>query len=99
MSKYIERKAAIKRIEEIPAYFDSGDIKYGVELALQEIKDVPTADVEEVVRCKDCKHFLDWQSKSHQGICMCKGKETVYGSEFHPFESDFCNYAERKDEE
>lgn len=59
----------------------------------------PTAVVVEVVRCKDCKHFLNWQSKSHQGICMCEEKETVYGSEFHPFESDFCSYGERKDEE
>lgn len=54
---------------------------------------------DEIVHCKDCKYFLDRQSKNHQGICMCEGKETVYGSEFHPFESDFCNYAERKDEE
>ena len=99
MSEYIDIKAAIKRIEEIPAHFDSGDIKYGIEIAIQAIKDTPSADVKRVVRCKDCKYFLDKQRKNHQGICMCGEKDTSYAADFYPYADDFCSYGERKDEE
>lgn len=92
MSEYIERKATIKRIEEIPAHFDSSDIKYGIELALQEIKDVPTADVVEVVRCKNCKHFRFLDSLNMYGKCSQAHIRIVkpYG---------FCSYGERKNKE
>ena len=94
MSEYIERKAAIKRIEEIPAHFDSSDIKYGIELALQEIKDAPTADVVEVVRCKDCKYAE--KDKVVLGVpdytCL-KTSITCLSAD------DFCSYGEREDKE
>ena len=50
MSEYIKRKAAINKVNEIPAHFNSGDIRYGIEIAIQAIKDTPTADVVEVMR-------------------------------------------------
>ena len=56
------------------------------------------ADVTEVVRCKDCRYFLDKQRKNHQGICMCGEKDTSYSSDFYPYADDFCSYGERKDE-
>lgn len=52
MSEYIERKAVINKVSEIPAHFDSGDIRYGIEIAIQAIKDTPSADVVEVVRLR-----------------------------------------------
>lgn len=68
--------------------------------SLREVlEDTPTADVAEVVHCKDCKHFLDKQRKNHQGICMCGEKDTSYASDFYPYADDFCSYGERKDEE
>ncbi len=60
---------------------------------------IPTVDVAEIVRCKDCKYFLDKQRKNHQGICMCGEKDTSYAAEFYPYADDFCSYGERKDEE
>lgn len=92
MSEYIERKAAIKRIEEIPAHFDSSDIKYGIELALQEIKDAPTADVVEVVRCKNCKHFRFSDFSDMYGECSQAHIKIVKPD-------GFCCYGKRKDEE
>lgn len=92
MSGYIERKVAIKRIEEIPAHFDSSDIKYGIELALQEIKDAPPADVVEVVRCKNCKHFRFSDFSDMYGECSQAHIRLV-----SPY--SFCSYGERKDEE
>lgn len=89
MSEYIELKAVINKINEIPSHFDSGDIKYGIEIAIQAIKDTLAADVVEVVRCKDCKYlmFSDMYgecSQAHMGIVR---------------PDDFCSYGERKDNE
>jgi hypothetical protein len=67
---------------------------------MQELKNdcrhcIPTADVVEVVRCKDCKHYKpqtgaqNWNSKVKY-CCRCtvvKVKET-----------DFCSFGERKHE-
>lgn len=52
------------------------------------IEDTPTADVVEVVRCKDCKHFgKDMGYGKHD----CKKYEMPYC-----LENDFCSYGERK---
>lgn len=58
-----------------------------------------TADVVEVVRCKDCIYWKDKNSKGTQGICLCGEKDMNYGGEFYPFANDFCSYGERKDGE
>ncbi|MBO5019055.1 MAG: hypothetical protein J6D52_00165 [Clostridia bacterium] len=38
MSEYIEREKLLEELEKIPAYFDSGDTRYGVEIAIDQIK-------------------------------------------------------------
>lgn len=96
MSEYIECEATIKRIEEIPAHFNSSDIRYGIELAIQAIKAPPTADVVEVVRCKDCAHI----KQSISPLCPetnCFICDNPYGLKANVNENDFCSYGERKD--
>lgn len=90
MSEYIERKAVINKVNEIPAHFDNGDIRYGIELAIQTIKDTPTADVVEIVRCKDCRHYV-------AEYCTRDIKSRT--NMFYMRADDFCSYGERKDEE
>ena len=90
MSEYIERKAVINKVNEIPAHFDNGDIRYGIELAIQTIKDTPTADVVEVVRCKDCRHYV-------AEYCTRDIKSRT--NMFYMRADDFCSYGERKDKE
>ena len=51
-------------------------------------KDAPTADVEEVVRCKDCKHMR----KTMSG-CYCL---PVFGLKRITDSDAFCSYGERK---
>ena len=54
--------------------------------SLREVlEDTPTADVVEVVRCKDCKY--------HHDNLMCDEYSTIMK------DSDFCSYGQRKDEE
>ncbi len=89
MGEYIERKAVIEHIKEIPAYFNSSDINYGIELAIQTIKDESTTDVVKVVRCKDCKYYV-----AQYCTRDIKGRTNM----FYMCADNFCSYGERKDE-
>ena len=79
---YIKREDAIN-------VFDWGmpdaDVKCGI--AIQNIKDIPSSDVVEVVRCKDCKYHAEFSSK-----CNKLNLTPMWPN-------DYCSYGERKDEE
>ena len=65
----------------------AGQDKMFVKVVEQVVEDTPTADVVEVVRCKDCKYlmFSDLYgecSRAHLGIVR---------------PDDFCCYGERKE--
>lgn len=56
------------------------------------IEDAPTADVVEVVRCRDCtwwKSIFSWNGKEHK-VCVRDSSEPPRE------QNDFCSYAERK---
>lgn len=63
-----------------------------------EIEDASDADVVEVVRCKDCKHYKP--GKHFDDIPFCyrlKGKDgKPVGYNFSP--DDFCSRGERRDD-
>lgn len=42
--------------------------KKGVLMAISKLKEAPTADVVEVVRCKDCKHY-ELMKANNQYFC------------------------------
>ena len=55
----------------------------------QAIKDAPTVDAVEVVRCKSCR-----QSEKWGGQLFCRR----WGADWHAVnENAFCSYGERKD--
>lgn len=56
-------------------------------LQVMSIADVPTADVEEGVRCKDCKHWIYWADSK---TCSCKIHH------IRTMKDDFCSYGERR---
>ena len=80
--EYISREAALK------ALFAPG-MCYA-PMQLQIIKDLPAADVAEVVRCKDCKH------RTESGNC---GHPRHHGILPSAYPYDFCNYGERRDDD
>ena len=53
-----------------------------------QIDDIPTADVVEVVRCKDCKWRYSTSDCTHWLPCM----DIIYNNDF------YCGYGERADE-
>ena len=101
MSRYIDADKLKARLDIVSVdaitLYEMG-INAGLHRAEAEIEMLPTADVVEVVRCKDCKYWDARDSKGIQGICLCGEKDFYYGSEFYPFAEDFCSYAERREE-
>jgi hypothetical protein len=101
MSRYIK----IEDLQKFPIRKDhydkvNGSIKYvfGVEDVLEYAEYLPTYDVVEVVRCKDCKHNVaNWQHDEldiedyTDIVCdyfMTDGMEA----------NDYCSHGERRDD-
>lgn len=61
------------------------------------LREAPTVDAVEVVRCRECKHWKPSGSKAGNSF---SGMEYIGGCEFTNYyrsESDFCSYGERKE--
>ena len=82
MNRYIDadNMKSIKNIQS--ANFNS------IESIREWIDSQPTADVVEVVRCKDCKHFRDRKLKLLDDIYECKLTGLVTELD------NFCKYGE-----
>jgi hypothetical protein len=90
MAEYINRESAISLIKQYGhdaidgGRYSLDTVDDCIELA-NRIKALPTADVEPVVRCKDCKY--------RDGT---PGQPNILCAQMH--EDDFCSYGERKEE-
>lgn len=96
MSRYIDADAlgigkADRKAFEIPQYAD------GWNSAIEVIANAPTADVVEVVRCRDCKHFVDEDETDMLGLCTCKRIAIAYNGELYPERDFYCAYGERSE--
>lgn len=95
MARYIDADAAIEYLE---IHKELGKKNHSILCAdedsiikfLQE--KCPTADVVEVVRCKDCKY---WVSPMKDDAHYCNKKSGLVGI---VAEEDFCSYGERKEQ-
>ena len=96
MARYIDAEQAIHLIENDAL----SQIYYSKSDAIDCINATPTADVVEVVRCNDCKH---WRKKAFDpivehniGECHCAHWENDYFS-YETFDNDFCSYGTPKE--
>lgn len=94
MDRYIKEQDFIKEVAKI-------DLRRLSTKTIGEALDrTPTADVDEVVRCKDCKY---WQERWHDnsinqiwGECHQARNEREH---YYETEADgYCSYAERKED-
>lgn len=105
MKKYIDQEAAIKAVQTVPAG------NWSNKRYVQEISSVPTEDVVEVVRCKECKYApsgtddgeeqgfgLEWPYDKGYDInpCPLKCNDGWYSRKPKP--EWFCWEGERKNE-
>ena len=64
------------------------ELKKDIAKRKKKFMEIPSADVVEVVRCKDCKWF-------NRFGCAIE----IVDSTDRPKENDYCSFGERKDEE
>lgn len=69
-----------------PSGYDDDSYTAGVVKVLEDLDELPTIDAVPVVRCKDCKQFMEFRDseKEKQG---CDG--TCYRLIMHCFDNDF----------
>ena len=90
MGGYIKRDTAIRAVMAAK-WVDGSD----GAMAMEIVASPPAADVAPVVRCKDCKWFVDNNGGEWYG---CKMFQVVrITPEDAPKPDDFCSYGERKD--
>ena len=112
MAEYIEREAIFSKIVNTPFEVDltgtEDCYRYGVmdglvkkqDHILDMIAEEPAADVVEVVRCKDCKFYIEHYFDSYCGYHTenaCDGGHC--DGACYVEENDFCSYGERKKKE
>ena len=85
MSRYIKREDAIKRLCD---FSQEGTIPMPYELWENVLRAVPSADVVEVVRCKDCRYW-------HPDINLCTHWGKLDDEDILPHA--YCSFGERKD--
>lgn len=93
MTEYIDREALFSYL------FNKQDEPLNV---IKEIAEFPTANVVKVVRCRDCKHYVDAPDYvSHNiGQKICRSPNLDFDTECGDLwmwmdPDDFCNYGER----
>lgn len=94
MKGYIERKALIDKIFPI-GLVDDGRYALPAKAVKTAIDNAPVADVVEVVRCKDCKHYSCERSINHHECNIFNGAYETVGYPTMP--DDYCSYGERKE--
>ena len=84
MAEYINKQALLAEYDRVHVGPPGG--------ARKLIEEAPAADVVPVVRCKDCKHFINLEPCDP---CECM-KWTVKWGRAYVEPNDFCSYGERK---
>lgn len=88
MADYIDRQAL-----DVVAFTDrDGTFSDGIQWLLEYIDALPTADVQPVVRCMDCRWYKTnfmWNGKEVK-ICAKEAYEPRRNAD------DYCSYGERK---
>lgn len=64
----------------------------GLELAVELLLEAPTVDAVEVIRCRDCKRFVD---NKEARVTYCR--RSLQDMTVNP--NDFCSYGERRKNE
>lgn len=84
--EYIERRALLENLERFAP-------EHLTQLLRDLISKQPAADVVEVVRCSQCKHY---DGKACELLCEDADQYST-GHSTYMDDNDYCSYGERKD--
>lgn len=106
MAEYIDREKILEHIKDLPTWWadDKGmyakkylDGMFDCEDVVSSIENAPAADVEHVIRCKDCK----WYERDKLKGGFCRKPEASMWSPGLPYDElkpdDYCSRAKRKE--
>lgn len=103
MTRYIEADALYERLLFKRKTDNSGNKQSGLNCAIAQLKKAPTADVVEVVRCRDCKYRYDDLCPMYyvEEISWDDDGWTETDHVVHDLTNDdaFCSYGERRKED
>lgn len=92
MPEYISRAEALRAVQKQRGANRSPAQNAMLDRICCDIKNMPAADVAEVVRCKDCK-YGDYDSKPNGAMVCLRTKDGFWREE-----TDFCSYGKRREE-
>lgn len=95
--RYIDADRLRKDILGLPNCYNGFSDTYDKALIIDRIDEQPTADVVEVVRCKDCKHR---KKNTHYTIPLIDRVESgvfCLHNMRHEDNNGFCSYGEKAD--
>lgn len=97
MAEYIEREKIVELSKILKDNFAPLH-RMVIDAFIYNIdKNIPTADVVEVVRCKDCKHSYINSFSAQSGVALCKfWSNRAEGNNLVVQQDDYCSYGERK---
>lgn len=99
MAKYIEREKAFELVTDLAGQASTKSAYSAFWKAANALKEIPTADVVEVVRCKDCKWYQEGNLLAPNKFCFRLEHPTEdrkIGYNYAP--DDFCSYGEKRSE-
>jgi hypothetical protein len=96
MKEYIEREAVMQEFADYVWNSNHSDLVPAPTWnhAVDIVRDIPTADVVEVVRCKDCRYYTDAKfNVFSENDMVC-----AYAVDFHYYREpdDYCSKGVRK---
>ena len=102
--EYIDREKLMHHIKDLPTWWEDGGGVYGPPMKYPEglfapddvivsIENSPAADVTQVVRCKDCDLWNEWDK--HGIVCSCAQWSGEGGHVVYTEPDDFCSYGNK----
>ena len=103
MARYIDADALMQKLSRMIDFCEKHKVS-GLNALFQvgdAIMDCPTADVVEVVRCRDCKYSRERNEDERrylvEGVLICTSGEAADECWNPVYPSHFCSYGERKE--
>lgn len=103
MARYIDADKLTDKLEELQFNAPVMTPVMKIYNVIELVEDQPTADVVEVVRCKDCKYFMEYANEGKvegaDGDCFIRMSYSLDHQFYAVKCDDFCGYGERKENE
>ena len=96
MNDIISRNIAIKAIVDLPNCYNGFSDTFDKACIIGVLEELVPIDAVQVVRCKDCQYWMQNPFREYPrefGLCF-KHKDIAIASD----ETDWCSWAERKEE-